>query len=342
MPNSESWQVSDAPLTRLPELAPVALAAASQQRAGIVLAVLEDLVRQDSRANLFLSEVTCAGTTVAAVVAARTASDSASLLAIGAAATSELTAADRRSQSSMLDRLLRHMHRRLAAAGVVFIQAMREPEADPEELTRCGYTPLATLDYLLATRRKSHEPGDQRLAPSSWRFVPFEDYYGSDRPREQLVRLVEATYAGSLDCPKIGELRSAAAVIDSYCQSSAHDPQGWQILVDADDRELGCLLTTPYRQSSSLEVTYMGLVPEARRKGYAPALIERSWKIADAYGLIQLTVAVDRQNFPARGLYRRHGFDVLMSEAVWGRAIALDADSKEGRDTAVARGVSER
>lgn len=331
--------MDDVPLTRLVELAPIALASASEQRAAIVLSVLGDLLRQSAASDLFLSEATESGETVAAAIAARTASDSASLLAIGGAV-SETSTKDHRD--CIVASLLRHMHRRLAAAGVTFVQAMREPESSPTELTRCGYERLATLDYLLATRVEPIGNGHHRLAHGSYRFIPFEEFFGAERSREQLVDLVEATYVGSLDCPKIGEHRSASAVLDSYCQSSSYDPHGWQILADAAGHVCGCLLTTPHRQTGSLEITYMGLVPQSRRRGYASAIIDRAWKIADAYGLPQLTAAVDQQNHPAMGLYRRHGFEVLMSEAVWGLSLAAETAHRPVREIPAARETHHR
>lgn len=328
MSNVAQWQLRDAPLTRLAELAPIALASVSEQRAAIVLSVLGDLVRQGASADLLLSEVVASGETVAAAIAARTASDSGSLLAVGGTA-SDISTAGR--DNRMILSLLGHVHHRLARLGVTFVQAMREPAADPDELASCGYEPLATLDYLLATRREPNAAGGERSAPEPHRFVPFEEFFGGERPQEQLVALVEATYAESLDCPKIGEHRSASAVVDSYCQASSYDPQGWQVLAGPAGRAIGCLLTTPHRQTGSVEVTYMGLVPESRRRGYAPALIERAWQIADAYGLPQLTLAVDRQNHPAIRLYRRHGFEVLMSEAVWGLSIPAETGCRSDR-----------
>ena len=110
-------------------------------------------------------------------------------------------------------------------------------------------------------------------------------------------------------------------MVDTYRGSPAYDPAGWLVLLDGDGQAIGCLLSTPHPDSGSLEITYMGLVPESRRLGYAASVVERAWELALQRGLSQLTLAVDRANCPAIKLYRRHGFEPLISESVWGRSL---------------------
>ena len=84
-------------------------------------------------------------------------------------------------------------------------------------------------------------------------------------------------------------------MVDTYRDSPSYDPAGWLILVDGDGQAIGCLLSTPHSGSGSLEITYMGLIPEARRMGYAAAIVERAWELAQQRELSQLTLAVDRE-----------------------------------------------
>lgn len=324
-------EVRAAPLSQLPELAPLALASATEDRKTIVLSVLADLLRRTSGSDLFLAELTEAGERIGAAVAIRTAADSASLLAVGT-----LPGLTPAGETAVFHQLLGHLHWRLADAGVTFVQAMREAEIEQPRLVDCGYEFLATLDYLVATRRASALAAG---AVSGLRGIPYEDFFRSPAvrdgftPREGLVALIEATYVDSLDCPRMERFRSAAAMVDTYRGSPAYDPVDWQVLVDGRQRALGCLLATPHLASGSLEITYMGLVPEARGQGHAAAILEQAWETADRHALPQLTLAVDRANRPALKLYQRHGFEALMSETVWGRSLKSEQETSAGGKT---------
>lgn len=369
-----AWTVHAVPLSRLADLAPLALASATEDRKTIVLSLLADLLRRSAGRDLYLAELLQAGQTIAAAIAIRTADDSASLVAAHALSSPEasenrLPESGNRHPASVFQHLLGHLHQRLADAGVTFVQAMREAEVDQAALVSCGYESLATLDYLVNARRVS--PGSARSArdlpardlpardraggkavrrtdADALRFIPYETYFrslesraGEDAPREGLVALLDATYIDSLDCPQMERFRSAAAMVDSYRRSPAYNPDDWQILVDGGDRAIGCLLATAHPASGSLEITYMGLIPETRHRGQAAAILERAWAIADRYGLPQLTLAVDRANRPAIKLYQRHGFEVLMSETVWARSLGSERDISSGGEKGPTRTAKE-
>jgi len=56
------------------------------------------------------------------------------------------------------------------------------------------------------------------------------------------------------------------------------------------------------------ELSYVGVVPEARRFGHGRALVRKAIAEAHSAGADVLTVSVDARNAPALALYLREGF----------------------------------
>ena len=57
------------------------------------------------------------------------------------------------------------------------------------------------------------------------------------------------------------------------------------------------------------DVSYVGVVPAARRRGVGAELVVKALWEAKAAGILQVSLAVDARNEPARRLYRRLGFE---------------------------------
>jgi GNAT superfamily N-acetyltransferase len=244
-----------------------------------------------------------------------------------------------------LDAALARLHAHLAARGMRFIQSMHDPQAACEPLRRSGYQRIAILDYLSApVPKEGVSPNGlaaSRQAAAPLRFAPGCADRGA-APTEGLdpawVSLVEATYAGSLDCPAIEAQRSAADTLASYRAAPHFDPQLW-IAAYCGQEPVGCLLLAAHASVQVLEVVYMGLVPSVRRRGWGSELIEETWRVARRMGMETVTLAVDQQNDPARRLYRGWGFERLMSETVWSRTFAPEESrgfppGDPGRETA--------
>jgi mycothiol synthase len=56
------------------------------------------------------------------------------------------------------------------------------------------------------------------------------------------------------------------------------------------------------------ELMYLGLVPEARRRGYGRALTLHALRWLREQPATQMTLCVDARNLPARQLYQSLGF----------------------------------
>jgi ribosomal-protein-alanine N-acetyltransferase len=62
------------------------------------------------------------------------------------------------------------------------------------------------------------------------------------------------------------------------------------------------------RDEETLELVYLGIVPEARGRGFAATALAELGAAAAAAGIRSITLSVDERNKPARRLYDRAGF----------------------------------
>ena len=115
------------------------------------------------------------------------------------------------------------------------------------------------------------------------------------------------TYQGTQDFPELNGVRTPDEVLAGY-QADGFDPDRWWIgFVDA--QAVGVLLVNPTPDWGGWEVEYVGVIPEARRRGYASELVRLALIEAKAAGVPYVSLAVDARNQPARELYRRLGFE---------------------------------
>ena len=124
-----------------------------------------------------------------------------------------------------------------------------------------------------------------------------------------LSRLIAETYVGSLDFPELNGTRSMAEVLSGHRASGRHRPEDWRIVRDAHDGTLvGVFLLAQLEPVGLWELSYLGIVPRARRQGWGRRLVAEAFRhVREAMGE-QLEVAVDGRNLPALQLYARAGF----------------------------------
>lgn len=124
------------------------------------------------------------------------------------------------------------------------------------------------------------------------------------------------TYEGSLDCPEVNGLRSVEEIISGHQGQGEFDPRRWW-LVSADERPIGVVLLTDVPELEAWDLSYLGIVPEARRQGWGTTLTQLALKSAAAAEVQRLIVAVDKRNTPALNLYQRLNFEVYDERAVY-------------------------
>ncbi len=208
------------------------------------------------------------------------------------------TIEDRRTDTE--DALLRHACDWLRQRGVKLTQTLLAPEetylADP--LLRNGFTAVTRLWYM---RHQLNLPVDCLNTPSRLNYQTFAD--------DALFRqTLQRTYEGTLDCPEVNGVRGIDEVIEGHRAQGAFDPQRWW-LVREEEHPVGVLMMTEIPESGDWEVAYMGVAPEARRRGFGREILLHGLCEARAADVSAVTLSVDVRNQPAWNLYRALGFE---------------------------------
>jgi ribosomal protein S18 acetylase RimI-like enzyme len=189
----------------------------------------------------------------------------------------------------------------LDAIGVDVTQ-MLLPARDPEleaALATAGFRHAADVLHLAWTtpRRTAQAPDHSELQ--------FEPYDESQHAR--LAQLIERTYEATRDCPALNGARHIDDVIAGYRATGTFRPEHW-LLVRAEEHDVGILLLADHPADRQWELVYMGVVPEARGRGWGLAITRHAQRLALRAGVERLVLAVDAANEPALAAYRRAGF----------------------------------
>lgn len=185
-------------------------------------------------------------------------------------------------------------------------------------LERNGFVHITQLWYLrhVLDLPLSVLCGRDRLA--------YRPYRGDDRVlfQETLLR----TYEGTADCPELSGVRDVGEIIEGHRAQGVHDPEQWWLAVERD-WPVGVLMTTVLPETGGWEVSYVGVVPEARGRGVGRELMNKALLEARAAEAPMLTLTVDGRNRPAWNLYRDLGFESYDQRevylAVWRDQIRL-------------------
>jgi len=179
--------------------------------------------------------------------------------------------------------------------------------ADGPTLLANGFEPLAELLYLA-----SPEETFPRSRPAS--ALEFEPY--SPASHDRVARVVEATYEGTLDCPRLNGVRHIEDVLAGYRATGAFSPSRW-LLVRHRGKDIGCLLLADHSEHENWELVYMGLVPSARGNGWGTDIARHAQWLTHQAGRPRLVLAVDRANAPAIRVYSMLGFHVCDRRSVY-------------------------
>jgi ribosomal protein S18 acetylase RimI-like enzyme len=214
-------------------------------------------------------------------------------------------------RSAVAGELLQTARDQLARREVCMIQCLlrRENKSDLELLQQAGFEHFGDLYYLVSVAADFPQS-----SPSAE--LTFECY--APNAHASFAALVEATYEGTLDCPKMNGLRTTDDVLAGYRGSGEFDPSRW-LVVRRAGRAIGCLLLADYPDQDNYELVYMGVVPQARGHGWGKQIAQYAqWRASQA-GRQRLVVAADAANAPALRMYSDVGFRVWdrRSIVVW-------------------------
>ena len=210
--------------------------------------------------------------------------------------------------------LFAHVHRGLAATGAQLAQSLLTPgdQTTAALFGRGGFSHAADLLYLAA----EIQDGAPLLSA-----LPFECVAFQPGDEARLGALIERTYVGTLDCPRIDGLRNTADVVAGYQAVGTYHPALWSIVRSAGD-DVGCLLVNLHPEVGHAEIVYLALTPEVRGRGWGLALARFAQSLASQAGCQRVVLAVDAANHPAIRLYEQAGFVVFDRRAVWLKPLA--------------------
>jgi len=204
-------------------------------------------------------------------------------------------------------RLAEESCRRLASQRVRVAHALLETEdGDRRLLAAAGFEPLARLLYLVSP--VAVFPRQRPLTD-----LEFEPYSPANHAR--LVRVLEATYENTLDCPGLDNVRDLEDVLTGYRATGAFSPERW-LIVRHQGKDVGCLILTDHADTESWELVYMGIVSSARGDGWGAQVTQFAQWLTRLAGRKRLVLAVDEANRPAIRIYTAAGFEAWESRIV--------------------------
>lgn len=181
-------------------------------------------------------------------------------------------------------------------------------------LLRNGFVHVTCLWYM----RHDLELSAALLAtPERLTYCP----YSRDPARFQ--ETLPRTYMNSRDCPEVTGVRTVEEIVAGHQAQGVHAAARWWLALAAD-HPIGVLLLTEMPEWNGWDISYVGVVPEARRHGWGHELIRKAIVETRLTEATQLTLSVDARNQPAWRLYRRLGFEAYDQRevylAIWRRA----------------------
>lgn len=206
------------------------------------------------------------------------------------------------------DALLREAGQRIDRSGAALAQSLLEPgdEVVRDTLTRNGFVHLADL---LCMERPLDRPLPAPMQRSLNR-TTFDASANADR----FAQLIEQTYVGTQDCPALVGQRSGREALQSHRDAGVFHPRLW-LLYRCGQKDIGVLLLAEHPEENAREIVYLGIVPEARGRGYGRALVLDALHRAKNAGRASVQLAVDCRNHYARRIYDELGFEEVTVRA---------------------------
>jgi ribosomal protein S18 acetylase RimI-like enzyme len=167
-------------------------------------------------------------------------------------------------------------------------------------LERNGFAHVTTLWYMQHDLDLPYS-----LVRAGDRLV-YESY--ADGRRDHFHQTLLRTYEATLDCPEVTGVRALEEILEGHRAQGEYDPARWWLAREGD-RPVGVLLLSGLPERNAWEVAYVGVVPEARRRGWGRELLHKALRAAHASEADHLTLSVDARNRPAWRLYLDLGFE---------------------------------
>jgi ribosomal protein S18 acetylase RimI-like enzyme len=201
-------------------------------------------------------------------------------------------------QELIEDQLLRSGLEWLRRRGAKLAQALLLAEELGAPLLRNGFRRVTSLCYFRHALNLSQTQPPFRLS--------FEAYGQGDH--DLFHRTLLRTYEGTQDCPEVNGIRTLDEIMEGHRAQGVYQPGRWWLAAH-EQQAVGVLLMTEIPEWQGWDLSYLGIVPEARRRGLGKELTRKALLEARAAGATQVTLAVDTRNQPAFKLYTGQGFE---------------------------------
>lgn len=185
-------------------------------------------------------------------------------------------------------------------------------------LLRHGFRQVSSL--LTLRHNLKTPPATPRVAP-----VLVEQPY-KENP-ELFAATLLRTYENTLDFPELNGLRTVAEIIASHQRQGVFDGNLWHLLWH-QDQPAGVLVLTRQPAWDEWELSYLGIVPEARGHGLGRAAIRSALHKARAARPAHLLVSVDTRNQPAWHLYADLGFQPWEERLAYLRILSTSSEQE--------------
>jgi len=190
--------------------------------------------------------------------------------------------------------------------GVRLVQAVLDEDDCPHAaaLERAGMRYVTEIVFATRTMQPSLPRGESQLIiqaiPSSY---------------SELPTLLLRTYEGTFDLPELNGTRTASDIISAY-ETGWNDETPLWFLAERAGVAVG-VLTLSLQPDRTIELTYLGLVPEARGRGFGDEILQYALDRATVEMAYAIHLSIDARNAPALRLYRKHGFDETARRKVY-------------------------
>ncbi len=220
----------------------------------------------------------------------------------------------RQVEDALVQRACAWLRRR----GAKLAQALLAPEelglAAP--LVRNDFARITSLYYMRRDLEQSEAVASEHVSPGhvGETTLNYASYQLADNSRFEQTLL--RTYDNTRDCPELNGVRELPEIIEGHRAQGVHDPDHWW-LAEESGQPRGVLLLAEIPDFGAWDLSYVGVVPEARGRGIGRALVCKALAEARAAGVEHMTLAVDIRNEPARRLYKNLGFRVTEQREVY-------------------------
>jgi ribosomal protein S18 acetylase RimI-like enzyme len=215
-----------------------------------------------------------------------------------------------RSKDEIMGALIDAICARFAQRGTHLAQALLDPPdaAGQRLFASHGFRRMAELVYLQGNIPTGMvEP---TLPPG------FAWQHYAPHTHALFAQAIADSYRDSLDCPGLNGLRDIDDVIAGHKGSGEFDPRFWSVLTEHGAGR-GVLLLSRLAKIDAAELVYLGLAPDARRRGLGQLLMNQALYVTtEQMQLSRLSLAV-----PALKLNYRFGFSKAGSKVAMMRVL---------------------